>query len=302
MGADDALLIRAEGAPGALVGAGERPRAPAGRGPRAREGAGVVTGRGRGRSIIYGNYDFGRYTTAEVRLPPPTARAESTIEDGRGLGLDVLSSALAPREVRVRLFLDAGAVPTAADRERVRDEMSGYLALPQGAALMLPGPSCGSRQLKGAMLTDASAWDSLFEDGECELAFTAYDPVMYGGESFARSPEGEASLVVENTGSAPVRPTVSFYALPGGSVTLRCNVLDSGAAPDGSVTVRRAFEGGERVWVYNDRERVAAGGEDADADVDVSSVFCEIPGGLSARFEVDGGTGPITVTYTKGWL
>lgn len=80
--------------------------------------------------------------------------------------------------MRVRLFMDAGYRPVTNGLADIRHRVYSALCSTAGGALRLPDePEWGYRD---AVCTDASAWSSLFEDGHGEVAFTLYDPVVYG--------------------------------------------------------------------------------------------------------------------------
>ena len=197
----------------------------------------------------------------------------------------LLGCELPPRVLRVRLFLDAGISLSADERSEVRHALYGWLVAPSGAELELPGePGLSWRD---AVVTDASDWDSLFEDGSCELAFTCFDPVAYGdGKSSAAS-----TLTVGGTWAT--WPVVTLTALAGSSVKVA----------DGLgryVLVEREFEAGDVVVMDFASEVVIVDGVDASSGVAVESTFFSLaPGAHSLTFS---GCSAHTVAWTERWL
>ena len=197
----------------------------------------------------------------------------------------LLGCELPPRVLRVRLFLDAGISLSADERSEVRHVLYGWLVAPSGAELELPGePGLSWRD---AVVTDASDWDSLFEDGSCELAFTCFDPVAYG--------EGKSSAAADFTvgGTWATWPVVTLTALAGSSVRVA----------DGLgryVLVERDFSAGDEVVVDFAAEAVTVEGADASADVTVESTFFSLdPGAHTLTFS---GCSAHTVSWTERWL
>lgn len=251
------------------------------------------------RSIAFGGYSLAEWTTAEARVSPPVARVAEALEAPGGSGLVPCGTYLAEREIRVRLFLDVEGERDLGALSAARVEMSQHLAQPSPARLRLPG--AGEYGFEKTVLTDATQWDSLFEDGSCELTFTAYDPRLHGKTHTRIGPAGETYAEIENAGSAPARPVVSFTAGAGESVSVRLGRCEVPTLLYEPVTVVRPFAGGEKVKVDCELMRVTVNGEPADADVTLESHFFEMPSGI-CRVEVGGGTGPVSVTITETWL
>ena len=185
----------------------------------------------------------------------------------------------------MRLFLDAGVTLTAEERSAIRHEMYGWLAAPSGAELELPGePGLSWRD---AVVTGASDWDSLFEDGSCEVEFTCFDPVAYGD---GKSSAGTALAV---GGTWETWPVVTLTALAGSSVKVA----------DGLgryVLVEREFAAGDEVVMDFAAEAVTVDGVDVSADVAVESTFFSLaPGSHSLTFS---GCSAHTVAWTERWL
>lgn len=236
-------------------------------------------------SLTYNGHDFSDYVTAELVEPAGHALSPRALMVPGRPGAALLGCELPPRVLRVRLFLDAGISLDADERSEVRHALYGWLAAPSGAELELPGePGLSWRD---AMVTDASDWDSLFEDGSCELAFTCFDPVAYGeGKSSAAS-----TLTVGGTWAT--WPVVEMTALAGSSVKVA----------DGLgryVLVEREFAAGDVVLLDFASEAVTVDGADASADVAVESTFFSLaPGSHSLTFS---GCSAHTVAWTERWL
>ncbi|WP_239386854.1 phage tail domain-containing protein [Olsenella sp. An293] len=236
-------------------------------------------------SIVYNGHDLSPYVTAELVEPAGHALSPRALMVPGRPGAALLGCELPPRVLRVRLFLDAGISLGADERSEIRHVLYGWLVAPSGAELELPGePGLSWRD---AVVTDASDWDSLFEDGSCELAFTCFDPVAYG--------EGRSSAAGTLTvgGTWATWPVVTLTALAGPSVRVA----------DGLgryVLVEREFAAGDEVLLDFRREAVTVEGEDASADVAVESTFFSlVPGEHTLTFT---GCSAHTVAWTERWL
>ncbi|MGO5499965.1 phage distal tail protein [Paratractidigestivibacter faecalis] len=236
-------------------------------------------------SLTYNGHDLSPYVTAELVEPAGHALSPRALAVPGRPGAALLGCELPPRVLRVRLFLDAGISFDADERSEVRHALYGWLAAPSGAELELPGePGLSWRD---AVVTDASDWGSLFEDGSCELAFTCFDPVAYGdGKSSAAS-----TLTVGGTWAT--WPVVTLTALAGSSVRVA----------DGLgryVLVERDFAAGDVVVMDFAAEAVTVDGADASADVAVESTFFSLaPGSHSLTFS---GCSAHTVAWVERWL
>ena len=234
---------------------------------------------------MYNGHDLSPYVTAELVEPAGHALSPRALMVPGRPGAALLGCELPPRVLRVRLFLDAGISLGADERSEIRHVLYGWLVAPSGAELELPGePGLSWRD---AVVTDASDWDSLFEDGSCELAFTCFDPVAYG--------EGRSSAAGTLTvgGTWATWPVVTLTALAGPSVRVA----------DGLgryVLVEREFAAGDEVLLDFRREAVTVEGEDASADVAVESTFFSlVPGEHTLTFT---GCSAHTVAWTERWL
>ncbi len=237
-------------------------------------------------SIVYGGIDFSYFCTAEtVLLGAPACAVESLAVPGRA-GETVLDGRLAPLPIRVRLFLSLEGRQTVADLADARCTLRGWLAKPEGATLALPDePGLVWRDV---VCTDAGEWDRLFEDGSCELGFTAFDPAAYGA---ARSVSGTAVVV---GGTWRTWPRIEMTARAGSSVAAEL------AVPSRRVEVARPFSGGEQVVVDCEGRTVTVDGEDALADVTLESdLFYLPPGPCSMTFT---GASAFTTYFTERWV
>ncbi|WP_354003484.1 phage distal tail protein [Collinsella tanakaei] len=144
------------------------------------------------------------------------------------------------------------------------------------------------------MCADAGTWDGLFEDGSCELVFTAFDPVAWGQEQEASAAAGSTELSLLVGGTYRTWPTFVMEASAGGGVV----VEDVGAGA--RVEVERAFLGGEEVIVDCAAGRAWVDGEAADTDVTLDSDFFWLePGSHELSFT---GCADFTANFTERWL
>ena len=236
-------------------------------------------------SLTYNGHDLSDYVTAELVEPAGHTLSPRALAVPGRPGAALLGCELPPRVLRVRLFLDAGVTLSAEERSAIRHELYGWLVAPMGAELSLTGEP--DLTWRDAVVTDASDWDSLFEDGSCELAFTCFNPVAYGeGRSSTAS-----TLTVDGTWAT--WPVVTLTALAGPSVKVA----------DGLgryVLVERTFAAGDVVLLDFSSEAVTVEGEDASADVAVESTFFSLaPGSHTLAFS---GCSAHTVEWVERWL
>ena len=236
-------------------------------------------------ALSYNGHDFSEYVTAELVEPAGHALESRALSVPGRPGAVLLGCELPPRVFRVRLFLDAGVTLTAEERSAIRHELYGWLCAPEGAELELPGEP--GLTWRDAVVTDASGWDSLFEDGSCVIELTSFDPVAYGEE---KSSEASALTV---GGTWATWPVVTLAALAGDSV----KVADESGR---YVLVERTFAAGDVVVMDFAAESVAVEGADASADVAVESTFFSLdPGARTLAFS---GCSAHTVSWTERWL
>lgn len=244
------------------------------------------------RSIKFGGHDFSSFSTAEVVLPAAHGIVVDAAEVPGRAGAVLLSARIPPKALRVRLFLDLADDEDAEGLSAVRHEAASWLAPDAGSDLELPGEP--GLVYRDAVCTDAGTWGDLFEDGSCELVFTAFDPVAWGHEREASAAAGIAELSLLVGGTYRTWPTFVMEASAGGGVV----VEDVGAGA--RVEVERAFLGGEEVIVDCGAGREWVDGEAADSDVTLDSDFFWLePGPHELSFT---GCADFTANFTERWL
>ncbi len=235
--------------------------------------------------LTYNGHDFSPYVTAELVEPAGHALSPRALAVPGRPGAVLMGSELPPRVLTVRLFLDAGASLTPGERSDVRHILYGWLVAPEGGELSLSGEP--GLTWRDAVVTGVSDWDSLFEDGSCEVEFTCFDPVAYGA-SFA-----SASNAFAVGGTWATWPVVELVASAGSSV----RVADELGR---YVLVERAFSAGDVVVMDFAAETVTVGGAGAAADVAVESTFFPLaPRSHALAFA---GCSAHEVSWTERWL
>ena len=235
--------------------------------------------------LVYAGHDFSPYVAAELVEPAGHALEPRTLAVPGRPGAVLLGCELPPRVLRVRLFLDAGATLSAAERSGIRHLLYSWLVAPSGGELSVSGED--GLSWHDAVATDASEWDSLFEDGSCTVSFTCFDPVAYG--------DAASSAAASFTVGATWRtwPVVTLEALAGTSV----KVADERGR---YVLVERDFSAGDVVVLDFAREAATVEGEDASADVAVESTFFPLsPGAHALAFS---GCSAHEVEWIERWL
>lgn len=236
-------------------------------------------------SITYNGHDFSEHVTAELVEPAGHALEPRALAVPGRPGAVLLGSELPPRSLTVRLFLDAGVTLTAEECSAIRHELYGWLVAPMGAELSLTGEP--GLTWRDAVVMGVSDWDSLFEDGSCEVEFTCFDPVAYGEE------KSSAASALTVGGTWATWPVATLTALAGDSVKVA----------DGSgryVLVERTFAAGDVVVMDFAAEVVTVDGVDASADVAVESTFFSLtPGSHTLAFS---GCSAHTVEWVERWL
>ena len=66
----------------------------------------------------------------------------------------------------------------------MRAKVRRWLSWPGGGNLILPDDP--EVEYRDVILVGAADWSSLFEDGECQLTFTLFDPIGWGAERVER--------------------------------------------------------------------------------------------------------------------
>ena len=233
----------------------------------------------------YAGRDFSPYVQAELVEPAAHALEPRALAVPGRPGALLLGCELPPREVRLRLHLDAGSQMTPGELSRLRALLRAWLCAPGGGDLVVPGE--GALTWRDVVVTGVSDWDSLFEGGSCAVDFTCYDPVAYGT---ARSCTG---VELEVLGTWPTLPAVTLTATAGTAVKV---ADDAGRY----VLVEREFSSGDEVAMDFSAESVTVDGEGASADVAVESAFFSLsPGAHVLTFS---GCSAHEVAWTERWL
>ena len=237
------------------------------------------------RSIVYGGVDFSRYCSAVVVSRGVHAlSADSLVVPGRAGALP-LPAHVPPEDVAVRLMLDCGYAPGSSQLSQIRHEVRSWLCKPGCATLVLPDDP--ELEYRDALLTDAASWTDLFETGECEVAFTLFDPVAYGMERVERTRHFGVG------GTWTTLPVISMTASAGASVQV------SNVGVQKSVLVEKAFEGGEVVVIDCEAESVKVDDVDTRNKVALGSDFFALePGACELAFA---GCSAFEVRFRERW-
>jgi phage-related protein len=236
------------------------------------------------RSIVFAGVDFSEFCAAEVAEKVALPLEVSTMAVPGRAGALLVSGRIAPRVVRVRLFVDAGFKPGTAALADVRHRVYAALGTVDGGELRLPDePELAYRN---AVCTGCGTWSSLFEDGNGTVDFALLDPVAYGAE------RREAGVAFSVGGTWRTWPVFEVTASAGAAV----EVGHGGQ----TVRVEREFAGGEVVRIDCENERVEVDGTDARSDVALSSdFFCFEPGERELSLI---GCASCTTTFSERWL
>lgn len=234
---------------------------------------------------MYNGFDFSGLVQAELTEPAALPLAPDAVAVPGRPGRLLLGCELPPRELRLRVFLDAGSKLNVSELAAVRSELRAALVAIDGAKLSVPGEP--RLTWHDAVLTGAADWDSLFEGGFCELLFTCFDPVAYGDEV------SSDAAAFEVGGTWRTWPVFELTARAGSSVRVADGL--------GSyVLVERTFRAGDAVRIDCGREAVSVNGADASADVALGSAFFALePDACSLSFS---GCSAHTVTWIERWL
>lgn len=264
-----------------------------------------------GRSISFSGHDFSDFTTAEVALPAALGISASAHEVPGRAGAVLISASLLPKEITVKLFLDNAIDCDDGDLATLRHQVAQWLSSTQGGRLILPAET--NLSYEQVLCIDASDWSNLFEDGQCELVFTAFDPIAYGDEVERIASSSELAIGrmnVDVDGTYQTYPVFECVACVGNSVRISLLALD-GQALDGTtfggsedpycfVEVAASFTGGEVVQIDCSSERVWIDGESADSFVSLTSdFFALVPGSCVLGFA---GCSDFTAIFTERWV
>lgn len=211
------------------------------------------------RSIVYAGNDSSDFCSAEVvsRFANPIV-AEAMVVPGRAGALVVLGY-IPPVDVHVRLFVDPGYRPGPRGMAQLRARLRSWLTWPGGRNLVLPDDP--EVEYMDAMLVGASDWSSLFEDGQCDLTFTLFDPIGYGMEHVERDAHFEVG------GTWPTLPEIRLVAAAGSYLQVSLPAAGKG------IRVDYNFAGGEAVVIDCAGETVLINDADARDCVALASDF-----------------------------
>lgn len=236
------------------------------------------------RSVAYNGHDLSTCTTCEVIEGPHVVVPTVQVVPGRA-GALVSGGRLAPKTIRVRLFLDVGDILGTEALCALKHKIHAWLCDTDGGVLVVPGQP--SLEWHDVVVTSVGAWSSVAEDASCEVTFTCFDPVAYSQE------HSETGASFEVAGSWSTWPTMMLAAVAGDGV----GVADGHGR---NVQVKHGFAGGESVVFDFECETVSIDGSDASDEVSLGSDFFALePGVCALAFS---GCSTHTVTYRERWL
>lgn len=238
------------------------------------------------RSIIYNGIDLSDACSAQVVGRSLNSLAVESMRVAGRPGALPVDSWVSPEDVRVRLMMDPGFKPDTNGMADMRHRLRSWLLRPGPGELVLPDEP--EMVYHDAFLVDAGDWTQLFEDGECEVTFTLFDPVAYGLERVERTASFEVG------GTWRTWPEFSLVAAAGGGITVTCAALGM------SVVMEDAFVGGELVVIDCADESVLVDGADARDAVTLGSDFFALePGGCALSFT---GCTRFETRFCERWL
>ena len=211
------------------------------------------------RSIVYAGNDFSDVCSAEVvaRSANPII-AEYMRVPGRA-GALLVTGYIPPVDVTVRLFMDMGYNPGFTGMAQMRAKVRRWLSWPGGGNLILPDDP--EIEYRDAILVGAADWSNLFEDGECQLTFTLFDPIGWGAERVERTARFDVG------GNWPTLPEIRLVAAAGSYLQVSVPSIGRG------IRVDYGFSGGEAVVVDCQGETVRINDVDARDCVALASDF-----------------------------
>ena len=162
-------------------------------------------------------------------------------------------------DVTVRLFMDMGYNPGFTGMAQMRAKVRRWLSWPGGGNLILPDDP--EIEYRDVILVGAADWSNLFEDGECQLTFTLFDPIGWGAERVERTARFDVG------GNWPTLPEIRLVAVAG--TYLQVSVPSIGRG----IRVDYEFAGGEAVVVDCQGETVRINDVDARDCVALASDF-----------------------------
>lgn len=237
-------------------------------------------------SIIYAGQDFSEICSAQV---VGRSLNEMVVEATRVAGRPGAIPAsvwMPPEDVTVRLFMDPGFNPGVTGLASMRHRLRAWLAQPYGGTLILPDEP--ELTYHDALLISAGNWTQLFEDGECEVAFTVFDPVAYGAERI------EHASIFEVGGTWCADPVFHLVSEAGDGLQI------TSGTTGGVIRLDRGFTGGETVVIDCAGQCVSIDGLDARNSVALGSDFFALcPGTNALSFT---GCSSAETRFTERWL
>ncbi|MBR3314836.1 MAG: phage tail family protein [Atopobiaceae bacterium] len=210
-------------------------------------------------SITYGGVDLADICGAEVVGRTTNELGVEAMRVAGRPGAVPVSTWIPPEDVRVRLMMDPGYRPSVTNMADLKHRLRAWLLLPQSGTLVLPDEP--EHEYRNAMLMDAGEWTNLFEDGECVVTFTLFDPIAWGDRRV------EAGATFRLGGTWPSYPAFQLVASAGSYV----QVMDH--ATERLVRIEHSFQGGEAVRIDCADESVTIDGLDARVCVTLGSDF-----------------------------
>ena len=216
------------------------------------------------KSITFRGHDFSPYCTAETTLLPlAVAEPKTRTVPGRP-GALLAGGTILPVEIKVKLMLCGDRRMHPLELADVRHKLAAWLGGTVGGELTLPEePELSYRD---CVVTKVKAWDALFEDGCCEVTFTAHDPVAYG------KPRRVTDLSFDVGGTWPAWPVVTVRTVASKTFMVALDEEDF-------LTFLDPTSNDDLVVFDCERERCLVNGEVADARVSLSSRFFSLTPG-----------------------
>lgn len=155
--------------------------------------------------------------------------------------------------------MDMGYNPGFTGMAQMRAKVRRWLSWPGGGNLILPDDP--EVEYRDVILVGAADWSNLFEDGECTLTFTLFDPIGWGAERVERTARFEVG------GDWPTLPEIRLVAAAGSYLQVSVPAVGRG------IRVDYEFAGGEAVVVDCQGETVRINDVDARDCVALASDF-----------------------------
>lgn len=236
--------------------------------------------------LVYCGTSLGDVCSAQVVGRSINSLAVDAMRVAGRPGAVPVDSWLPPEDVRVRLMMDPGCRPDANGMSALRHRLRSWLLRSGGGELVLPDDP--ELTYRDAFLVDAGDWTKPFEDGECEVTFTLFDPVAYGLARVERTTSFEVG------GTWRTWPEFALVAAAGSGVTVACAALGM------SITLEDTFVGGEAVIIDCATEAVEVNGVDARDVVTLGSDFFALrPGDCTLAFS---GCTYFETRFSERWL